>query len=95
MAAVFPQPFQYSSGHVKKNLISGKHLKCPHENGSLVAKSCPTLGTPWNAGHQATLSMGFSRQEHWSRLSFPSPEDLPDPEIKPGTPAFLADSLTN
>ena len=78
----------------KKNLISGKQL-CPHESGSLVAKSCPTPGTPWNAAHQAPLSMGFSSQEYWSGLPFPSPEDLPDPEIKPGTPALQAHSLTD
>ena len=39
--------------------------------------------------------MGFSRQEYWSGLPFPSPEDLPDPEIKPGSPALQADSLPN
>ena len=39
------------------------------------------------------LSMEFSRQEHWSRLSFPSPEDLPDPGIEPGSSALQADSL--
>ena len=37
--------------------------------------------------------MGFSRQEHWSGLLFPSPGDLPDPEIVPGSPALQADSL--
>ena len=40
--------------------------------------------TPWIAAHQALLSMGFSRQEYWSRLPFPSPGDLPDPGINPG-----------
>ena len=39
----------------------------------LVAKPCPTLATPWTIAHQALLSMGFSRQEHWSGLPFPSP----------------------
>ena len=39
--------------------------------------------TPWTVGCQAPLSMGFSRQEYWSRLSFPSPEHLPDPGIEP------------
>ena len=39
------------------------------------------------------LSMGFSRQEHWSGLPFPSPGDVPDPGIEPGSPAFRADSL--
>ena len=42
---------------------------------------------------QDPLSMGFSRQEYWSGLPFPSPEDLPDPGIKPGPPALQADSL--
>ena len=37
--------------------------------------------------------MGFSRQEYWSGLPFPSPEDLPDPGIEPGSPALQADSL--
>ena len=37
--------------------------------------------------------MGFSRQEHWSALPFPSPEDLPDPGIEPGSPALQADTL--
>ena len=41
------------------------------------------LATPWTVAHQALLSMGFSRQESWSGLSFPSPGDLPDPGIKP------------
>ena len=39
--------------------------------------------TPWIIAHQAPLSFGFSRQEHWSGLPFPAPGDLPDPEIKP------------
>ena len=41
------------------------------------------FATPWTLAHQAPLSMGFSRQEHWSGLLFPSPEDLPEPEIEP------------
>ena len=61
--------------------------------GSLVAKSCPTLSTPWTVAHQAPLSMGFSRQEYWSGLPFPSPGDLPSPGREPGSPALQADSL--
>ena len=38
---------------------------------------------PWTEVRQAPLSMGFSRQEYWSRLSFPSPRDLPNPEMEP------------
>ena len=39
--------------------------------------------TTWTVAYQAPPSMGFSRQEYWSGLPFPSPEDLPDPGIKP------------
>ena len=39
--------------------------------------------------------MGFSRQEYWSGVPFPSPGDLPDPGIEPGSPAFQADALTS
>ena len=52
--------------------------------------------TPRTVAHQAPLSMGFSRQEYWSRLSFPSPEDLPNPGIERTSsvsPALQADSL--
>ena len=59
----------------------------------IVAKSCLTLATPWTIAHWTPLSMGFSRQEYWSGLPFPSPGDLPVPGIKPGFPALQADSL--
>ena len=39
--------------------------------------------TPWTVAHQTPLSMGFSRQEYWSRLPFPTPRDHPDPGIEP------------
>ena len=51
------------------------------------------FATPWTVAHQAPLSMGFSRQEHWSGWPFPSPGDLPDPGIEPGSPALQADAL--
>ena len=51
------------------------------------------LATPWIVAHQAPPSMAFSRQEYWSGLPFPSPGDLPDPGIKPGSPALPPDSL--
>ena len=63
-----------------------------HLGGGLVAKSCPTLATPWTVACQAPLSTGFSRQAYWSGLPFPSPGDLPDPGIEPGSPALQADS---
>ena len=53
------------------------------------------FATPWTVAHQAPLSMGFSRQEYWSGLPFPSPGDLPDPGIKPKSPTLQADTLTS
>ena len=56
--------------------------------------SCVQLfATPWTVAYQAPPSMGFSRQEYWSGLPLPSPGDLPDPGIEPGSPALQADSL--
>ena len=49
--------------------------------------------TPWTAASHAHLSMGFSRQEYWSGLSFPPSGDLPDPGIDLTSPALQADSL--
>ena len=49
--------------------------------------------TPCTVAYQAPLSMGFSRQECWSGLPFPSPGDLPDPGIEPGSPTLQADAL--
>ena len=49
--------------------------------------------TPWTAACQAPLFMGFSRQEYWSGLPFPSPGDHSNPEIEPRSPALQADSL--
>ena len=50
------------------------------------------FATPWAVARQPPLSMGFSRQGYWSELPFPSPEDLPDPGIKPWSPSLRADS---
>ena len=49
--------------------------------------------TPWTVAYQAPQSMEFSRQEYWSGLPFPSPGDLPNPGIEPGSPALQADAL--
>ena len=53
------------------------------------------FATPWTVIYQAPPSMGFSRQEYWSGLPFPSLGDLPDPGIEPGSPALQADALTS
>ena len=47
------------------------------------------FATPWNVAYQAPPSMGFSRQEYWSGVPFPSPVDLPNPGIEPGSPDVL------
>ena len=49
--------------------------------------------TPWTVAYQAPPSMEFSRQEYWSGLPFPSPRNLPDPGIEPGSPTLRADAL--
>ena len=51
------------------------------------------FATLWTVAFQALPSMGFSRQEHWSGLPFPSPGDLPDPGIEPRSPTLWVDSL--
>ena len=53
------------------------------------------FATPWTVAYWAPPSMGFSRQEYWSGLPFPSPRDLPDPGIEPGSPTLQADALTS
>ena len=61
-----------------------------------LLQSCPTLCDPMDGSPPAPLSTGFSRQEYWSGLPFPTPGDLPDPGIEPeslSSPTFQADSL--
>ena len=69
------------------NRDEGRPEKLMGSYSVLVAQSCPTLCDPMD------LSTGFSRQEYWSGLPFPSPRDLPNPGIKPGSPTMQADSL--
>ena len=51
----------------------------------MLSRGC-LFATPWTVARQAPPSMGFSRQEYWSGVPFPSPGDLPDPGIEPGSP---------
>ena len=53
------------------------------------------FATLWKVAYQAPPSMGFSRQEYWSGLPFPSPGDLPNPGIEPRSPTLQADALTS
>ena len=59
------------------------------ESESEVTQPCRLM----DCSLASPLSMEFSRQEYWRGLPFPSPGDLPDPGIKPGTPALQADTL--
>ena len=54
-----------------------------------------TFAIPWTIAHKDPMSMGFSKQEYWSGLPFPSPGDLPDPGIEPRSPTLQADALTS
>ena len=69
----------------------------PHqsETESEVVQLCLTLCDPWTVAHQAPLSMGFSRQEHWSGVPFHSPGDLLNTGIEPRSPTLQADALTS
>ena len=76
-------------------------LKKSEQGLGLLSKKVKSLSlvllfaTPWTVARQAPLSMGFSRQEYWSGLPFPSPGDLPNPGIKPGSPALQADASSS
>ena len=79
----FPHPLQTPKS------TDAQETGCRESDGGagalLLLFSCLVVSdpfaTPWTVGHQAPLSMGFSRQEYWSELPFPSPRDLPDPGL--------------
>ena len=79
------------------------HTNClPGNRGTVYSKVKVKLlshvrlfATPCTVAYQAPPSMGFSRQEYWSGLPFPSPGDLPDPGIEPRSPSFQVDALTS
>ena len=82
---------QYMSNLADYNIIYFS-IWCPVKVKSL---SCVRLcATPWTAACQAPLSMGFSRQQYWSGLPFPSPRDLPNPGTESRSPALHADAFT-
>ena len=79
------QPFQISQCTFKHS--KSEKLKCQ------LLSPVQFFQTPWTVACQVPLSMGFSIQERWSGLPFPSPEDLPNPGIEPGYSTLEADSL--
>ena len=78
------------SHEIKRHLLLGR--KAMTNLDSILKKQRHYFVTSWTVAHQAPLSMGFSRQEYWSGLSFPSPGDLPNPGIKPWSPVLQVDS---
>ena len=54
----------------------------------MVVVLVDSFATPWTLAHQASLSMGFPRQDNWSRFPFPFPEDLASPGIEPVSSAL-------
>ena len=81
-----------------KNLMVlslGIHMLCPslHKVKVKSLSQVRLSATPWTVAHQASPSMGFSRQEYWSGVPFPSPGDLPHPGTNPRSPALQADAL--
>ena len=71
-----------------------KYRSLPQSSSESESEVVSDSATPWTVAHQAPPSMGFSRQEYWSGLPFPSPGDLPDPGIELRSPALRADALT-
>ena len=77
-----------------KKDVRKQSLSLTESEGESVSHSVMSnSATPWYVACQALLSMGFSRQEYWSRLPFPSPGGLPDPGTELRFPALQADSL--
>ena len=91
----------WDPGHILQLLFANLYEKQTEVNTDcqqreLCAESLSRVqlfATPWTVAHQAPPSMEFSRQEYWSGFPFPSPGDLPDPGIKPRSPALQADAL--
>ena len=82
------------SHEIQRHLLPGKKAMTnldsilKSKDITLLIKVHIVKATPWTVAYQAPLSMGFSRQEYWSGLLFPSPGDPPDPGIEPGSPTL-------
>ena len=74
-------------------VYGGKNLKLAIKVKVKSLSRVQLFATPWTVACQAPPSIGFSRQECWSGLPFPSPGDLPDPGIEPRSRALWADAL--
>ena len=92
-----PSPLVHSQQLCLSSCPAGRCISTIFLDSRIVKSlSCARLFvTPWTVAHQAPSSVGFSRQAYWSGLPFPSPGDLPDPGIEPGSSALQADALTS
>ena len=82
---------RWGGAHVDGNWVGIQNsvsMQPAHRVHAQLLRRVQLFATPWTVACQAPLSMGFSRQEYWSGLSFPSPVDLADPGIEPMSPAF-------
>ena len=78
------------------NREQNKLWPCP-SSSVLYMWACSVVSdsaTPWTVAHQDPLSMEFSRQEHWSEVTFPTPGDLPNPRIQPKSPELAGGVFT-
>ena len=93
---IFYLSINWETNFVTQTICSAnkmQYVECTDYYTKDRTKSCPTFGIPWTVAHQALLSMGFSKQEYWSGLPFPSPEELPDPGIEHRSPGLQTDAL--
>ena len=81
-------PLSSPLAHLPATALTGVGVRFTHERESEVAQSCQTLCNPMGCSLPAPSSTGFSRQEYWSGLPFPSPGGLPNPGIEPRFPAL-------
>ena len=80
--------------YYRKNQESEEAFEPMNVKGKVKPLSCVWLcATPQTVAYLPPPSMGFSRQECWSGVPFPSPGDIPDPGIEPGSPALRAEAL--
>ena len=95
-SAPAPNPSQHQSFPVSQHFTWGGQSIGVSALASVFpvnTQDCSPLEIPWTVARQTPLSMGFPRQEHWSGLPFPSPEELPNPGIEPTTPALAGRSF--
>ena len=86
--------FQRFRSNWATNIHCGTKILYAAWKVKMKSLSCVQLfATPWTVAHQASPSMGFSRQEYWCGLPFPSPGDLPHPGIEPRSPSLQTDAL--